>query len=97
MDKNLPEHGSVYRDIKHPRLEYKMGMLTLILPKTLKSLEQILEKYQRWIKRKQQAITEALEEAKTKAIILNRTEKPLRALVNMLAQKYQKERGITIK
>lgn len=96
MDNALPEYLVIYRDIKHPRLEYKTGTLTLILPKTVRNPELILKKYQNWIRRKQQAIADALEEAKTRAIIQNRTEKELRALVNMLVQTYQKELGITI-
>lgn len=65
MDKQNPEYTIIYRNVKHPRLEYKTGTLTLILPKTHKNPEQILQKYQKWIKRKQQAINKALEEAKT--------------------------------
>ena len=91
MDKPNPEYTIIYRNIKHPRLEYKTGTLTLILPKTHKSPEQILQKYQKWIKRKQQTIQEALEQAKTKTIIQNRTEKQLKQIVNTLAQNYQKE------
>ena len=91
MDKPNPEYTIIYRNIKHPRLEYKTGTLTLILPRTHKNPEQILQKYQKWIKRKQQTIQEALEQAKTKTLIHNRTEKQLKQLVNTLAQNYQKE------
>jgi predicted metal-dependent hydrolase len=91
MDKNPPEYTIIYRNIKHPRLEYKTGTLTLILPKTHKNPEQILQKYQKWIKRKQQTITKALEEAKNKTIIQNRTQKQLETLVDTLVKKYQKE------
>lgn len=90
MDKT-PEYTIIYRNIKHPRLEYKTGTLTLILPKSYNNPEQILQKYQKWIKRKQQAITKALEEAKTKTLTPNRTNKELKALANTLAQTYQKE------
>lgn len=93
---NPPEYTIIYRNIKHPRLEYKTGTLTLILPKTHKNPQQILQKYQKWIQRKQNAITKALEEAKTKTIIQNRTEKELRELVNTLVQTYQKELNTTI-
>ena len=91
MDKPNPEYTIIYRNIKHPRLEYKTGTLTLILPKTHKNPEQILQKYQKWIKRKQQAINKALEEAKTKTLIPNRTEKQLRSLIQTLVETYQKE------
>jgi len=80
-----------YRDVKHPRLEFKTGTLLLILPKTHKNPKQTFEKYKKWIQRKQQTINKALQEAKTKTINQTRTEKELKALVNTLAQNYQKE------
>ncbi|MGQ9507720.1 MAG: hypothetical protein ACUVQW_07170 [Candidatus Bathycorpusculaceae bacterium] len=30
---NPPQYVIIYRNMKHPRLEYKTGTLTLILPK----------------------------------------------------------------
>jgi len=80
-----------YRNVKHPRLEFKTGTLLLILPKHYKSEKQTLEKYQKWIKKKQLTINKALEEAKTKAINKTRTEKELRTLVTQTAQNYQTE------
>jgi hypothetical protein len=90
MDKET-EYTIAYRDVKHPRLEFKTGTLLLILPKTHQNPKQTLEKYKKWIQRKQQTINKALQEAKTKTINQTRTEKQLKELVNTLAQKYQKE------
>jgi len=80
-----------YRNVKHPRLEFKTGTLLLILPKHYKSEKQTLEKYQKWIQKKQLTINKALEEAKTKAINQTKTEKELRTLVTQTAQNYQTE------
>jgi len=91
MDKPNPKYKIIYRNIKHPRLEYKTGTLTLILPKTHKNPQQILQKYQKWIQRKQQTINKALQEAKNKTIIQNRTEKQLRNLIQTLVENYQKQ------
>jgi hypothetical protein len=92
MDKETDiEYTVAYRDVKHPRLEFKTGTLLLILPKNHKNPKQTLEKYKKWIQRKQQTIKKALQEAKTKTINQTRTEKELKALVNTLAQNYQKE------
>jgi predicted metal-dependent hydrolase len=93
---NPPEHIIIYRNVKHPRLEYKTGTLTLILPKTYQNPQQIFQKYQKWIQKKQQIITRALEEAGTKTIIENRTEKQLKTLIHTLVQKYEKELNIVI-
>jgi predicted metal-dependent hydrolase len=92
MDKDLNiEYTLAYRDVKHPRLEFKTGTLLLILPKSYKSEKETLEKYKQWINRKESVIRKALEEAKTKDIIKNRTDKELRTLVNTLSQQYQAE------
>jgi len=80
-----------YRNVKHPRLEYKTGTLLLILPKHYKSEKQTLEKYQNWIQKKQLTINKALEEAKTKTINQTRTDKELRNLVKQNTQNYQTE------
>jgi len=92
MDKSPSiEYTLDYRDVKHPRLEFKTGTLLLILPKTDRNPEQTLEKYRKWIQRKQEAINKALQEAQTKTTIQNRTEKELKTLVATLVQAYQRE------
>jgi len=88
MDKPV-EYTVDYRNVKHPRLEYKTGTLLLILPKGSKNEKQTLEKYKKWIQKKELTIKKALEEAKTKNLNLNRTDKELRNLIHSLAQNYQ--------
>lgn len=95
MDKN-PPYTVDYRNVKHARLEYRTGTLLLILPKTSQNEKQILEKYRKWIHRKEETIRDALEEAKTKALNQTRTDKELRRLIQTLAQEYQKEMNTRI-
>jgi len=90
MDKPV-DYTVDFRNVKHPRLEYKTGTLLLILPKTSQNEKQILQKYQKWIHKKEHTIRKALEEAKTKNLNLNRTDKELRNLIHSLAQNYQAE------
>jgi hypothetical protein len=90
MDKTL-EYTVSYRNVKHPRLEYKTGTLLLILPKSSKDEKQTLEKYNKWIQKKELVIRKALEEAQAKNLNLNRTDKELRNLIHALAQNYQIE------
>ncbi|MBT0158885.1 M48 family metallopeptidase [Candidatus Bathyarchaeota archaeon A05DMB-2] len=84
----LVEYTVAYRNVKHPRLEYKTGTLLLILPKGSKNEKQTLEKYQKWIHKKELTIKKALEQAKTKKLV-SRTDKELRSLIHTLAQNYQ--------
>src|SRR4030067_894161 len=48
---NSTEYTVEYRNVKHPRLEFKTGTLLMILPKTGWTPEQVLEKYGGWEKR----------------------------------------------
>ena len=90
MDKNL-KYTVDYRNVKHPRLEFKTGSLLLILPKSYKDENQTLEKYRKWIQKKEHIIGKALEEAQAKNLNLNRTDKELRTLIYTLAQNFQTE------
>jgi len=90
MDKT-PPYTLSYRNVKHPRLEYKTGTLLLILPKASQSEKQILEKYRKWIQKKELVIKKALEEAQTKNINQTRTDKELRILIHTFAQNHQAE------
>ena len=80
-----------YRDIKYPRLEYKMGTLLLVLPKDYKDATSLIEKHKKWITKKEQMIAEALEEAKEKTLNLTRTEKELKNLTHSIIEEYKKE------
>ena len=88
MDKPI-EYTVAYRNVKHPRLEYKTGTLQLILPKSTKDEKQTLEKYKKWIQKKEHVIRKALKEAQAKNLNLNRTDKELRTLIHSLTQDYQ--------
>lgn len=88
MDKT-PSYTLSYRNVKHARLEYKTGTLLLILPKDSEDEEQILEKYKKWILKKERIIKKALEEAQAKNLNFNRTEKELRNLIHLLVRDYQ--------
>jgi predicted metal-dependent hydrolase len=84
-----PPYTLSYRNVKHARLEYKTGTLLLILPKDSEDEEQILEKYKKWILKKERIIKKALEEAQAKNLNFNRTEKELRNLIHLLVRDYQ--------
>lgn len=96
MDRGLPEYTIIYRNIRHARLEYRTGTLTLVLPEDYRNPEQILQKYQEWIKHKEHTIRRALRESKNKTIIQDRTKRQLKTLVNTFVQKYQRELNTNI-
>lgn len=85
------EYNIDYRNVKHPRLEFKTGTLLLILPKSYKSEKEVLEKYRKWIGKKELIIRTALQEANARSLNQDRTDKELRNLVHTLAQNFQKE------
>ncbi len=92
-----PNYTVEYRNIKHPRCEFKTGSLLLVLPKKGWTPEQVLAKYGEWIKRKQATISTAIEHTNGTEIIKNRTEKELRTLVQRYAEAAQKELNTKIK
>lgn len=85
------EYEVDYRDIKYPRLEYKTGSLHLILPNDYKNEAKLLEKDEKWITKKESAISAALEEAKEKHLDFERTKIELQDLVFSMVKKYNKE------
>jgi predicted metal-dependent hydrolase len=91
------EYTVEYRNVKHPRLEFKTGTLLMILPKTGWTPQQVLEKYGGWITRKQATINTAIQQAIEKTIVNTRTEKMLKTLVNRYAEAAQKDLNTRIK
>jgi hypothetical protein len=85
------EYTLDYRDVKHPRLEFKTGTLLLILPKSYENEKETLEKYKNWIRKKEAIIKKALQEAAAQDTTQTKTDKELRNLVNTLAKNYQTE------
>ena len=63
----------------------------MILPKTGWTPEQVLEKYGKWITRKQGTINTAIQQTTKTSLIKTRTEKMLKTLVNRYAEATQKE------
>jgi predicted metal-dependent hydrolase len=80
-----------YRNVKHPRCEFKTGSLLIILPKKGWKPEQVLKKYEPWIKRKQATINTAVQQTNATALIQNRSEKELRNIVHRYAEEAQKD------
>jgi len=86
-----PQYTVKYRNVKHPRCEFKTGSLLIVLPKKGWTPEQVLEKYGEWIKRKQATINMAVQQTNATALTQNRTDKELRSLVQRYAETSQKE------
>jgi len=91
MDKTELTFNVSYRNVKHPRLEFKTGTLLIVLPKDEETPEQILEKYRQWINKKQETINAAIQQANTKSLNKTRTEKHLKDLVIKIAVTSQAE------
>jgi len=48
------DYETDYREIKHPRLEFKTGRLFLVLPKNYKEEHNLIEKHKEWIQCKKE-------------------------------------------
>ncbi|MEW6715786.1 MAG: hypothetical protein AB1306_11975, partial [Nitrospirota bacterium] len=78
-----------YRNVKHPRLEFKTGKLLLIVPQNWKEHEsELLKKHETWIYRKHSEITKALSGTRKKKLNRERSEEALKAYVRQYTSKY---------
>lgn len=84
-----PKYIVKYRDVKHPRCEFKTGTLLIVLPKTGWTPEQVLEKYGEWIKRKQATIDTAVAQTTEAALVQTRTDQQLKILVQKYSESAQ--------
>jgi predicted metal-dependent hydrolase len=97
MVSNELKYTVAYRDVKHPRLEFKTGTLLIILPKIGWTPQQVLEKYGKWIKRKQGTINTAIQQTNETTINKTRTDAQLRILVQNYAELAQRDLNTKIK
>lgn len=62
------KYGVAYRNVKYPRLEFRTGMLNLILPQNYKGENRLLQSHKKWILSKDKAIKQAIKLSKNKKI-----------------------------
>jgi hypothetical protein len=104
MAKKLKIHNKeiaydvVYRDVKHPRLEFKTGSLLLIIPKNWKETEdELIRKHKNWIYKKHSQILLSLKEARHKRLICNRNAEIFKEYVCQKLKDYIDDLGLKIK
>ena len=90
------DYETDYREIKHPRLEFKTGRLFLVLPKNYKEEHNLIEKHKEWIYKKSLIIEIAKKDAKKK-IVKPKDDKGLKSFVHALVKKFSKEIGVETK
>lgn len=86
MVADASNYSVVFRDVRHPRLEFKTGRLLVVLPRDESTPKQTIEKYREWIKRKQQIIDDALREASSMSLDTERSEGQLKTLAGQLSK-----------
>lgn len=86
----------VRRNVKYPRLEFKTGNLLIVLPKDFGSHENILEKHNAWINKKNSLINAAIEEASKERLDLKRTDGEFKDFARLLVEKVSKELKIKV-
>ena len=84
-----------YRDIKHPRLEFKTGDLLLVLPKNFENHEGLLQKHETWIYKRESLIKTALKESEKKKL-KQRTDKEFRDLVHSYIENVEETSNLQI-
>jgi len=87
---NIPYSVS-HRNVRYPRLEFRTGELLLVLPFGYKP-DPILNKHQKWIRKKMALVEECLKHSTSKKMV-ERTEQDFRDLTLILAKKTLTELG----
>jgi predicted metal-dependent hydrolase len=83
-----------YRNIKYPRLEFRTGMLLLVLPRG-SDPESIITKHQEWINKKCKFIEECLKEAE-RIKLHSQSEDEFKDIVYSLAERSAEELNVEI-
>jgi len=89
----VPYH-MVRRDIRYPRLEFRTGVLTLVLPKHMEA-EKVFLRHKRWILTKYQSIKEALQQA-SNLPLASRNNEEFKTLLEKFVREAQNLYGVRI-
>ncbi len=97
FNKEIVFYKTVHRRVKHPRIEFKTGILTLIIPKDWNETEKdLLLKHEKWILNKHGQIKASLAVSKDKTLIEDRNINSFKRFVKEKAEEYQKELNLGI-
>lgn len=76
-----------YRNVKYPRLEFRTGMLNLILPQNYKGEDRLLQSHEGWILGKDKVIKQAINLSKNKEL-KERSEEEFKKIVLNCHEEY---------
>jgi hypothetical protein len=78
-----------YRDIRHPRLEFKTGTLVVIAPKSSHcGPSEIVDKHRRWVEDRRRVIEAAIKDMERKSLDTRRSEEEFRDLVHGMVRQF---------
>lgn len=87
--KDVVFYETSYREVQHPRIEFKTGSLILIIPKEWKETEEeLLMKHEDWILKRHKQIKAALSEGRKRELIRNRDIHIFREYVREVSREY---------
>ena len=81
----------IRRDVKHPRIEVRPGIIKVIVPKDFKKVDELIENYREWIEDKAKRLKQLEEEAKN-LVLYNRED--LKEVIDNYINEYEKLLGI---
>ena len=94
-NKTIP-YKKVYRKVKYPRLEFKTGNLSVILPENYYGEEKLLEKHKEWVFKKFCFIEETLKEAKKLELKSKVDKKIFTKKVEKIAKEYSSDLNVRV-
>ncbi len=98
FNKEIVFYKTIHRKIKHPRIEFKTGILTLIIPKDWNETEKdLLLKHEKWILTKHGQIKSSLDTCDGKELKKDRDLKTFKDFVRGKVCEYQNIHNSEIK
>lgn len=94
MEQNEISYKVIYRKIKHPRIELRLGKVILILPHD-DNPERLLNKYWTWIENKLKIIKELIKYASKKKLV-ERTEEEFKKIIHDLVKRHSEELKVSV-
>lgn len=97
-------YSVIKRNVKYPRLEFRTGFLTVILPQSCVSAESgstsvgderpLLDRHKAWILRKYKYIQEAMRRSSGLKLVKKRTRAAFRRMIKKSVRKYSRKFGV---
>jgi predicted metal-dependent hydrolase len=88
------EYEVIHRDIRFPRLAFKIGKLQVILPKNYDNPRELIDRHRKWIYSTATVIHDALNKPSHRKLNLERTDEEFKELISVYVDVFSEKLGV---